>query len=352
MIVPSSIMETIICTFFILFLIFKVNYRLTIENLALRQQLAIMKQSIHRSKIRKRDRLFWVILSRLWRDWKNVLIVVQPETVIQWHRKGFKLYWTFKSKKRRSGRPSVDKRVHKLIKKMIKENPFWGAPILHDELIKLGIKISERTVSNMIKRYKIKKPPSQTWRTFLKNHMHNTYVVDFFTVPTVDFKILYVFIVLWHERRKIIHFNVTMNPTAQWTAQQIIEACPWNKVPKYLLRDRDGIYGKVFQGCIKNMGIEQVKTAPHSPWQNPYCERVIGSIRRDCLNHIIVLNEEHLKGILSDYFEYYLHDRTHLGLSKDTLYKRKIQTEPENGKLIALPRVGGLHHRYVWKKAA
>lgn len=189
-------------------------------------------------------------------------------------------------------------------------------------------------------------------RTFLKNHMHNTYAVDFFTVPTVDFKILYVFIVLWHERRKVIHFNVTVNPTAQWTAQQIIEACPWNKVPKYLLRDRDGIYGKGFQGRIKNMGIEQVKTAAHSPWQNPYCERVIGSIRRDCLNHIIVLNEEHLKGILSDYFEYYHHDRTHLGLSKDTPYKRQIQTEPENGKLIALPRVGGLHHRYLWKEAA
>jgi putative transposase len=182
--------------------------------------------------------------------------------------------------------------------------------------------------------------------------MNNTYAIDFFTVPTVDFKILYVFIVLWHERRKVVHFNVTMNATAQWTSQQIIEACPWNKVPKYLLRDRDGIYGKVFQGRIKNMGIEQVKTAPHSPWQNPYCERIIGSIRRDCLNHIIMLNEAHLKGILSDYFEYYHRDRTHLGLSKDTPYKRQIQIEPENGKLIALPRVGGLHHRYIWKEAA
>ncbi|MFH2061239.1 MAG: integrase core domain-containing protein [Pseudomonadota bacterium] len=223
---------------------------------------------------------------------------------------------------------------------------------MHGELIKLGIEISERTVSNMIRRYKVGKPPSQTWRTFLKNHMHNTYAVDFFTVPTIDFKILYVFIVLWHEQRKVIHFNVTMNPTAQWTSQQIIEACPWNKVPKYLLRDRDGIYGKVFQDRIKNMGIEQVKTAPHSPWQNPYCERVIGSIRRDCLNHIIVLSKEHLKSILSDYFEYYHRDRTHLGLSKDTPYKRQIQIEPENGKLIALSRVGGLHHRYAWKEAA
>jgi transposase InsO family protein len=239
-----------------------------------------------------------------------------------------------------------------MVKKMIKENPLWGAPILHGELIKLGIEISERTVSNMIKRHKVGKPPSQTWRTFLKNHMNNTYAIDFFTVPTAKFKLLYVFVVLWHERRKVIHFNVTMNPTAQWTAQQITEACPWGAEPKYLLRDRDGIYGKVFKKRIRNMGIEEIKTAPHSPWQNPYCERVIGSIRRDCLNHLIVFNEKHLKSILSDYFKYYHHDRTHLGLSKDTPLERQVQSKPKNGLLVALPRVGGLHHRYEWKKAA
>jgi putative transposase len=343
-------METIIFTFFSIILIYKLNFRLTIENLALRQQLAVMKQSVRRPKIRKRDRLFWVILSRLWNGWENVLIVVQPETVIRWHRKGFKLYW--KSKSQKAGRPSIDIKVQKIVKKMIKENPLWGAPILHGELIKLGIKISERTVSNMIKRYKVGKPPSQTWRTFLKNHMNNTYAIDFFTVPTANFNLLYVLVVLWHERRKVIHFNVTMNPSAEWTAQQIVEACPWNTEPKYLLRDRDGIYGKAFQKRIQNMGIEEVKTAPQSPWQNPYCERVIGSIRRDCLNHTIVLNEKHLKGILSEYFEYYHHDRTHLGLLKDTPFERQVQPKPENGKLIALSRVGGLHHRYVWREAA
>jgi putative transposase len=179
-------METIIFTFFIMITLYKFNYRLAIENLALRQQLAIMRQSIHRPKIRKRDRLFWVILSRLWNGWKNVLVIVQPETVIRWHRKGFKLYWTFKSKKPGSGRPPTDKKIQKLIKKMIKENPLWGAPILHGELIKLGIEISERTVSNMLRKYKPGKPPSQTWRTFLNNHMHDTYAIDFFTVPTAD----------------------------------------------------------------------------------------------------------------------------------------------------------------------
>ena len=168
-------METIIFTFFIIILTYKFNSRLIIENLALRQQLAIMKQSIHRPKIRKRARFFWVMLSRLWHGWKNVLIVVQPETVIRWHKKGFKLYWTFKSEKTGSRRPPVDNKVQKLIKKMIKENPLWGAPILHGELLKLGIEISERTVSNMIRKYKRAKPPSQTWRTFLNNHMHSTH---------------------------------------------------------------------------------------------------------------------------------------------------------------------------------
>ncbi|MCP3871767.1 MAG: transposase [Desulfobacteraceae bacterium] len=343
-------METIIFTFLIMILMFKLNSRLAIENLALRQQLVVLKQSVRRPKIRKKDRFFWVILSRLWSGWENVLMFVQPETVIRWRKKGFKLYWKFKSQK--PGRPSIDIKIQKIVKKMIKENPLWGAPLLHGELIKLGIEISERTVSNMIKRYKVGKPPSQTWRTFLKNHMNNTYAIDFFTVPTANFKLLYVFVVLWHERRKILHFNVTMNPTAQWTAQQIVEACPWNAEPKYLLRDRDGIYGKVFQRRIRNMGIEEVKTAPHSPWQNPYCERVIGSIRRDCLNHMIVLNENHLKAILSDYFEYYHRDRTHLGLLKDTPFERQVQSEPKNGILISLSRVGGLHHRYVWKEAA
>ena len=215
-------METIIFTFFIMILIFKLNYRLAIESLALRQQLAVMKKSIRRPKIRRRDRFFWVILSRFRNGWKNVLMVVQPETVIRWHKKGFKLYWKFKAQ--RPGRPSIDLKIQKIVKKMIKENPFWGAPVLHGELLKLGIVISERTVSNMIKRYKVGKPPSQTWRTVLKNHMNNTHAIDFFTVPTANFKLLYVFVVLWHERRKVIHFNVTMNPTAQWTAQQIIEA--------------------------------------------------------------------------------------------------------------------------------
>jgi transposase InsO family protein len=235
---------------------------------------------------------------------------------------------------------------------MANENPTWGAPRIHGELLALGIEIDETTVSNYLKRFRPGKPPSQTWRTFLENHMHNTFAIDFFTVPTATFRVLYVFIILLHENRKIVHFNVTANPNAEWTAQQIVEACPWDSAPKYLLRDRDGIYGKVFQNRVRGMGIEEIKIAAKSPWQNPYCERVIGSIRKDCVNHLVVLNEDHLKCRLSEYFKYYHKDRTHLGLDKDSPSGRPVQEKLEAGRVIALPRVGGLHHRYEWRRAA
>jgi len=338
--------------FLMIFALFKNRSDLAIENLALRQQLSIYHHFIKRPKIRMLDRLFWIFISQFWRNWKDALIVVKPETVIGWHRKGFRLYWTWKSRKKKPGRPRISREIRKLIKKMAKANATWGAPRIHGELLKLGIHIDETTVSNYLKRFRTGNPPSQTWRTFLKNHMHNTFAIDFFTVPTVTFRVLYVFIVLLHENRRIVHFNVTENPTAKWTAQQIVEACPWDTAPKYLLRDNDGVYGEYFQDRVKHMGIEDVKTAPKSPWQNPYCERVVGSIRKDCVNHLIVRNKVHLKSKLKEYFRYYHFDRTHIGLEKDTPVGRAIQEKPENGKVIALPRVGGLHHRYEWQEAA
>ncbi len=241
------------------------NKKLLIENLALRQQLIVMRLSVKRPKICKRDRLFWVILSRLWKGWKSPLFVVQPETVIRWHRKSFKLFWTLKSRKNRTGRPAVDFKTRQLVKNMATANPLWGAPRIHGELLTLGFDVSERTISNILKKARPAKPPSQTWHTFIKNHMHNTFSIDFFTVPTATFKVLYVFIILWNDRRKVVHFNATMNPSAEWTAQQIVEACPWDTAPKYLIRDRDSIYGSFFIGRIKNMGITEVKTAPRSP---------------------------------------------------------------------------------------
>ena len=206
--------------------IFKTKSGLVMENLALRQQLAVMKRSIPRPKIRTRDRLFWVLLCRFWAKWKDTLIIVKPDTVVRWHRKGFKLFWRWKSRPKRPGRPAVSPEIRNLVRKIAEANPTWGAPKIHGELLKLGIDISETTISNLLPRPR--KPPSQTWRTFLKNHMWNTCSMDFFTVPTATFKILFVLVILSHDRRKVLHFNVTANPTAQWTSQQIVEAFPYD----------------------------------------------------------------------------------------------------------------------------
>jgi transposase InsO family protein len=219
----------------------------------------------------------------------------------------------------------------------------WGAPRIHGELLKLGIDISQATVSKYMVRQQ--KPPSQTWRTFLENHADCIAGIDFFTVPTATFRVLYVFIVLSHDRRQVVHFNVTEHPTAQWTAQQLVEAFPYDSAPRYLLRDRDAIYGEKVRRRIMSLGIEEVVTAPRSPWQNPFVERIIGSIRRDCLNHIIVLNERHLRRILREYFSYYHTCRTHISLNKDPPETRTVEP-PEMGDIVAFPHVGGLHHRY------
>lgn len=325
---------------------------LALENLALRQQLAILKRPEKRLQIRTKERLFWIMLCRFWSKWQEPLIVVKPETVIRWHRKGFKLFWKFKSRCKAPGRPPVIPEIRDLVRKMAEANPLWGAPRIHGELRKLGIEISERTVCNLTPRRK-PSPPSQTWRTFLKNHMMNMVSIDFFTVSKATFRILFVLVILSHSRRKVVDFNVTSNPTAKWTAQQIVNAFPWDTAPKYLLRDRDSNYGVYFRQRMENMGIKEVIKAPQSPWQNPFVERLIGSIRRDCLDHVIVLNESHLSRILSSYFDYYHFDRTHYGLGKETPVECPVQPRPGKGaKVIELPRVGGLHHRYEWKEAA
>ena len=309
-----------------------------------------MKRTNKRPKIRITDRLFWVLLSRIWVPWRESLVIVKPDTVVRWHQKGFKLFWKFKSKG--PGRRRIGCEIRNLVRKMAIANPTWGAPRIHGELLRLGFEVSERTVSNLMPRRLPNAKPSQTWRTFLKNHA-NKCSIDFFIVPTAVFNILFVLVVLSHSRRKVVHFNVTSNPTAEWTAQQVVEAFAWDTAPKYLIRDRDSIYDEFFRNRVKNMGIKQVLSAPQSPWQNPFVERVFGSIRRECTDHVIVLNEDHLKNILSSYFEYYHNDRTHLSLEKDTPRGRPIQHRPVGKcKIIDLPRVGGLHHRYEWKEAA
>ena len=272
--------------------LFRTQRELALENLVLRQQLAVYKAHRQRPRINDADRLFWVMMSRIWRGWREALIVVKPETVIRWHRQGFKYYWTWKSRGWR-GRPTIDQEIRDLIRHMNRANPLWGAPRIHGELLKLGIEVSQATVSKyMVRR---RRPPSQSWRTFLDNHARDLISVDFFTVPTATFRVLYVFVILSHERRLIMHVNVTGHPTAEWTARQLVEACGEDNTPRYLIRDRDGNYGHRFRQQACAFGIEEVLTAPRSPWQNAYAERVIGSIRRECLNHVVILNEKHLR---------------------------------------------------------
>src|SRR5882724_1713207 len=253
-----------------------------------------------------------------------------------------------KSRAGKSGRPCVSHKIRALIRQMSTANPLWGAPRIHGELLKLGIQISQATVSKYMVRQR--KPPSQPWRTFLENHFQQLVTTDFMVVPTVSFRLLFVFVVLGHHRRRAIHFNVTAHPTAEWTAQQIAEAFPWDSAPGYLLHDRDCIYGASFHQRVGEMGIREVLTAPRFPWQNPYAERFIGSLRRECLDHIIVINESSLRRILKAYFEYYEHSRTHLALEKDAPAFRAIQLSYQ-GEVVELPQVGGLHHRYERRDA-
>ena len=333
------ILRTIICSI-------KSHHSLALENLALRHQLEVLQRNAKKPQLSNQDRALWVAISRLWPDWRESLAIVQPKTVVAWHRRGWRLYWRWKCRCR--GRPVVPVEVRSLIRRMSRENPIWGAPRIQGELLKLGIDISEPTVA----KYMIKGPrrPSPTWRTFIRNHFSEIAAVDFFTVSTLTFKTLYVFVVLSLDRRRIIHFNVTDSPTATWTSRQLVQAFPFDTAPRFLIRDRDAIYGAKVVDTLRSIGIEEVITARKSPWQNGYVERVIGSVRRECLDHVIVINRKHLRWILTEYFEYYHEARTHLGLGKDSPVPREVEL-PGAGPVVAKPMVGGLHHRY-YRKAA
>jgi putative transposase len=335
-----------------LFAFFSASFRshaaLQLEILALRHQLAVLQRSVKRPKLTPADRILWAWLCALWNDWPSCLFLVKASTVIGWHRKGFRLFWTWKIRRGKPGRPAVPKEIRDLICLMSRENPLWGAPRIHGELLKLGIDIGETSVSKYLVRRR--GPPSQTWRTFLENHVKSMVSVDFFTVPTIRFQILYVFLVLAHERRRMVHFAVTTHPTAEWTVQQRREAFPWESAPRYLLRDRDRIFGQDFVDQVRAMGIKQVLSAPRSPWQRAYVERVIGTIRRECLDHVIVFNEPSLRRHLRGFLDYYHRSRTHLSLHKDTPEPRSLQAS-DAGRIIAIPEVGGLPHRYERRAA-
>jgi putative transposase len=318
---------------------------LQLELLALRQQIHVLERSRGcRLRLSPADRVFWVWLSRVWTGWRRPLIIVKPTTVLAWHRQGFRWFWRWKSR-RRIGRPPIASDVRALIRTMCDANPLWGAPRIHGELLTLGLAISQASVAKYMGRGR--RPPSQTWRTFLTNHQHQMLAADFFVVPTVTYRLLFVLVLLAPERRRIVHLAVTTHPTAAWTAQQLREACPWNSTPRYLIRDRD----HAFDGLgitAKGMGIREVLTAPGSPWQNAYVERFIGSVRRECLDHLLVFNESGLRRVLHAYRRYYEHSRTHLALAKDTPASRPIMGD---GVVVAIPEIGGLHHRYERRAA-
>jgi putative transposase len=315
---------------------------LHLEVLALRHQLQVLQRSQpRRLRLEQADRWLWAWLSGVWTGWRTALVIVKPDTVIAWHRRGFRLFWTWKSRPRR-GRPAVRADVRALIQTMSQANPLWGAPRIHGELLKLGIDVSQATVAKyMVRR---REPPSQTWRTFLANHIGQVMAADFFVVPTATCRLLFVLVILAHERRRVIHVAVTDHPTDAWTAQQLREAFPWDCAPRYLLRDRD----QAFDGWAATataMGIEELLTAPRSPWQNAYVERFIGSARRECLDHVIVFSATGLQRLMNRYCRYYGGTRTHLSLDKDSPIPRPI-TPATAGRIVSVPQVGGLHHRY------
>jgi putative transposase len=323
--------------------LFRSRVSLCLEHLALRPQLAVYKQTVDRPRLHPTDRVLWVWLSGLWPDWRNALTFVQPRTVIAWQRHCIRDHWRRLSQRGKPGPSTIAKDVRDLIRAMWQANPTWGSPRIAGELRKLGITVAKSTVEKY--RVRPRRPPSPTWKTFLKNHVQDLVALDLFVVPTVTYKVLFVLLILAHGRRRVVHFNITEHPTAQWTAQQVVEAFPWETAPRYLLRDLDGIYGAPFRQRVRHMGIEEVLIAPKNPWQNPYVERLIGSIRRECLDHVIVLHERHLRRLLTRYLRYYRHWRTHRSLDMDCPLPRPIQ-RPEVGSIREDAEVGGVHHHY------
>ncbi len=324
-------------------LLFSGHQAVAIENAALRMQIAAFQRKRKRPLLTTLDRMFWITLQSLWCDWRPALLYVHADTVVRWQRERFQRFWARLSKpqRRRRGRPRTTPELRRLIADMVAANPQWRAPRIHGELKMLGIAISERTVSRILRR--LRRPPGQTWKTFLHNHVGQMVSTDFFTVPTITMKVLFVFVVLQHDRRKVLHFNVTEHPTGHWPAQQIVEAFANREAAQYLIRDRDSRYSAEVRLRIQSLGMQEILTAPQSPWQNPYAERLIGSIRRECLNHYIILNARHLKRTLSSYFRYYHQSRTHLSLGKQCPFPREVV---KVGKIVAIPQLGGLHHRY------
>ena len=322
--------------------LFRSRAALQAEILVLRHQLNVLqRKSPKRVVLSNVDRVVFTGLYRLAPTVLDALKILEPETLIRWHRAGFRAYWRWKSRPR-GGRPSTAAEIRQLIREISVANPLWGAPRIHGEPLKLGIDVGQTTVAKyMAKR---RRPPSQGWKTFLCNHADAITAMDLFVVPTLSFRLLYGFLIMRHSRRELLWLSVTTHPNAEWIARQLTEACGWRKAPRYIIRDRDGAYGDAFIRRLAAMGIRDRPIAARSPWQNGYAERVIGSIRRDCLDHVVVFGEEHLRHLLNSYQKYYNEIRTHLSLRKDAPVPRDVS---RTGRVLSVPILGGLHHQYV-----
>jgi putative transposase len=331
--------------FGMLLCLFRGRHSLLLENLALRQQLVVLKRRHPRPSLGLFDKLFWVITRRVWSAWRDSLILVTPETVVRWQRTGFRMCWRLISRVRgQVGRRQTPKEVRELIFRMVVENPTWGAPRIHGELLMLGFDVSERTISRWMKRAPRDPDRAKRWLAFLRNHREAIAAMDFFTVPTITFGVLYCFFVIRHDRRRILHVNVTKHPTSQWVVQQLREAFPFGSAPRFVLFDRDAKYGAEIPAAIRSMKIKCVRTSLRSPWQNGVAERWVESCRRDLLDHVIALDERHLRRLLSEYVRYHHEDRTHLGLGKEMPTCRAHSKA--SGRVLSQERLGGLHHRY------
>jgi transposase InsO family protein len=337
---------------FALRVFFRSRSETALEVLALRQQVAVLKRQRPRPFLNSGDRFFWTTLRRFWPRWSNVLLIVQPETVVGWHRASFRLYWRWRSRAR-GGRPRITQELRHLIVRLADENPDWGAPKIHGELQKLGFAIAERTVARYLRRILRRGDPERKWLAFLQNHREVIAAMDFFTVPTVTFRVLYCFFVIEHERRKILHCNVTPHPTAEWIVQQLREAFPEPCPYRYVILDRDRKFDGEVLAFLTTAGLKARRTSVRSPWQNGLAERWIESCRREILDHVIALNAEHLCRILREYVRYHHDDRLHDSLAKDAPNRRVVEPRPDvNANVVSMARLGGLQHRYGWGQAA
>jgi putative transposase len=324
----------------------------SLEILALRQQVAVLKRKRPRPSLNRLDRFFWTTLRSIWPRWSDVLVIVKAQTVVGWHRAGFRLYWRWRSRPR-GGRPKVSEELRNLIRRIVAENLDWGAPKIHGELLKLGFEVSECTVARYLQRMRRRGDPAKRWLAFLTNHREVIVAFDFFTVPTLTFRLLYCFFVIEHSRRRVLHFNITGHPTAEWVMQQLREAFPEAGPYRYVILDHDAKFDTDVIGFLKATGLEPKRTSVQAPWQNGIAERWVGSCRREILDHVIALNEQHLRRLIRDYVNYHHDDRIHDSLHKDTPNRRPVESKPSQAAtVVSSARLGGLHHRYSCREAA